>query len=325
MKNLRLRFQTQIIVFTLLVFGLKLYAWFLTDSVAVFTDAMESTVNIATAFFGFYAIWLSGRPQDKNHPYGHGKVEFLAAVIEGSLICFTSFIILYQAITHLNSPQHINALDYGTIFLGITCLFNFLASRYWHQQAKKHFSPTIEATAKHLQMDAISTAGIIVALLLMHFTHIYWLDPIIGIVIGLYILYEGIIILRKSIAGIMDEADFELLKPLIHHINEERARDWIDLHNLRVIQYGNRLHIDAHITIPWYYNIQEGHDLIEQFNIVVEQYSEHHYEFFLHVDPCQPFSCEICAVENCPVRQNKFKGIVAWDLENVLKNKKHNK
>lgn len=325
MKDLRLKFQLQIIIFTLIIFGLKLYAWLKTDSVAVFTDAMESTVNIATSFFGFYAIWLSARPQDRNHPYGHGKVEFLAAVIEGSLICFTSFIILYQAIIHIQAPTHINNLDYGTVFLGITCIFNFVASKYWHKQAKIHFSPTIEATAKHLQMDSISTAGIIVALFLIKFTHFYWLDPLLGILVGLYILYEGIRILRKSIAGIMDEADFKLLKPLIAHINEQRAKDWIDLHNLRVIQYGSRLHIDAHITIPWYYNIQEGHEVIEKFNLTVEQYSDHQYEFFLHVDPCQPFSCEICCMENCTVRQHEFKNIINWELENVLTNQKHNK
>jgi len=324
MKDIRLEVQIQIIVFTLIVFGLKLAAWLQTDSVAVFTDAMESTVNIATSFFGLYAIWLSSRPRDLNHPYGHGKVEFIAAIIEGSLICFASFIILYQAISHLKNPQPIHHLSFGIIFLGITAVFNFIASFYWRKKAKKHHSPTIEATAKHLQMDAVSTGGILLTLVAIQFSGWVWLDPIIGIIVAVYILYEGIRILRKSVAGIMDEADFKLLEPLISHIDEKREDDWIDLHNLRIIQYGSMLHIDAHITIPWYYTTAEGHDLIEKFNAVVESSSSHKYEFFLHVDPCQPYSCEICDLGSCPVRKHAFKERITWELDNVLENRKHN-
>lgn len=323
MQNTKLKFQIQIVIFTSLIFVLKLFAWLITDSVAIFTDAMESTVNIATSFFGLYAVWLASQPRDRNHPYGHGKVEFLAAVIEGALICFAAFIILYQAVAHFQNIKELESLDLGAYFLGITSILNFAGSIYWGKKAQKVNSPTIHATSKHLKVDAITSLGIIISLILMRLTHWYWLDPIIGVLVACYILYEGIKILRKSIAGIMDEANMKLLKALIIHINKNREKDWIDLHNLRVIQYGSMLHIDAHITIPYYYTIQEGHELVEKFDTVVNEFSSHQYEFFLHIDPCQAYSCRICRVENCPVRQHAFEKTIEWNLENVLENKKH--
>lgn len=323
--NHKIKLQIQIVLFTSIIFVLKLLAWILTDSVAVFTDAMESTVNITTSLFGLYAVWLATRPRDKNYPYGHGKIEFIAAIIEGTLICFAAFIILYQAILHFKEPSLIHDIDIGTIILASTAVFNFIGSRYWLKQSKKHLSPTIEATAKHLQMDAVSSTGIIVALLLIKFTQLSILDPIVGVLFALYILYEGILILKKSIAGIMDEANFELLEPLIKHIEKNRKSEWIDLHNLRMIQYGNTLHIDAHITVPYYYTVEEAHDLVEEFYKVVEACDAHQYqyEFFLHLDPCQDFSCRICTIMDCPVRKHPFEKQITWNLENVLENQKH--
>lgn len=323
MSDNKLKFQIQIVIFTSLIFALKLIAWLITDSVAIFTDAMESTVNIATSFFGLYAVWLASQPRDRNHPYGHGKIEFLAAVIEGTLICFAAFIILYQAISHFQHIQELDSLDLGAYFLGITSIMNIAGSIYWGKKADKVNSPTIQATSKHLRVDAITSLGIILSIILMQWTKWFWLDPIIGILIACYILYEGFLILRKSIGGIMDEANIKLLSSLINHINENRENDWIDLHNLRVIQYGSMLHIDAHITIPYYYTIQEGHELVEKFDKTVNAFSFHQYEFFLHIDPCQPYSCKICSVENCPVRQHPHEKTINWNLENVLENKKH--
>ncbi len=318
------RLQRNIVILALLLFGIKLLAWLWTRSVAVFTDAMESTVNVVSGFIGWYSVWLAAKPRDRNHPYGHGKAEFISSAVEGTLIFIAGIAILYKATQQLLHPSPIQKLDWGWILLAITAIINYVAGTYAIKKGKKERSHALQAGGNHLRTDTYSTVGIIIALLFIKITGWLWLDPVIAILVAFLILYTGYKVMRKSLAGIMDEADLSLLTDLIQYLQEHRKNAWIDLHNLRMIQYGNTLHLDGHLTLPWYYNVQEAHHEIEELDNLIKNRFGNAIELFVHVDGCEEFSCHICTLQECPVRQHAFKHTIQWEVGNVLQNSKHN-
>jgi divalent metal cation (Fe/Co/Zn/Cd) transporter len=137
------------------------------------------------------------------------------------------------------------------------------------------------------------------------------------------IIYTGYKILRRSIAGIMDEADVELLTGLVIKLNQDRRMNWVDLHNLRVIKYGSILHVDCHLTVPWYFNINEAHQEIDALASSIRKDYGEMLELFVHTDGCLYSQCGICFKDDCPVRQHNFEKRIEWSLENVRQNKKH--
>ena len=179
------------------------------------------------------------------------------------------------------------------------------------------------ATGKHLQTDTYSTIAIIVGLLIMLFTKLFWIDKLIAFVMSLYIIYNGYQIIRQSLAGIMDEQDMKLLQEILDIINEKRRVNWIDLHNFRIIKYGSHLHIDCHLTVPWYLNVHEAQVEIDTMIDLITTRSGAAVEFFVHTDPCMPFSCRLCNKFSCPVRQHPFEHQVKWSLDTVLANQMH--
>lgn len=318
-----IKLQRNLAFLAIILFFLKIIAWYWTKSVSIFTDAMESTVNVATGLIGWYSIWLAGKPRDKNHPYGHGKAEFISAAIEGTLIFIAGLIIIYEAVSHLKTPRQVQRLDWGLALLALTAVINFAAGKYAIQQGKKVNSATLQAGGKHLCTDTYSTIGIIIGLILLMITKWAWLDAAVAIVFAVIILVTGYRVLRKSLAGIMDEADLILLDELIVYLQANRRDQWTDLHNLRMIQYGSTLHLDGHLTLPWYFTVKEAHYEIESLDHLIRNKFGDSIELFVHVDGCESFSCRICQLENCPVRQHPFEQIIVWNAENVLQNRKH--
>jgi len=214
-------------------------------------------------------------------------------------------------------------LDHGIYLVGATALINFIIGYITLQKGKSNNSLALIASGKHLQSDSYSTFGIIAGLLLLLFTGKKWIDPAVAIIFGSIIIYTGYKILRKSIAGIMDEADIELLKKIVNLLNKNKRENWVDLHNLRVIKYGSILHIDCHLTVPWYLNVREAHDELDALSALVRREFGEAVELFVHVDSCQPHSCKICNKQNCNVRKHNFERRIEWTLENVLQDKKH--
>jgi divalent metal cation (Fe/Co/Zn/Cd) transporter len=145
----------------------------------------------------------------------------------------------------------------------------------------------------------------------------------VALIIAVVIIYTGYRVLRVSIAGIMDEADEKLLKKLVEALNNNRRENWIDLHNLRVIKYGNVLHIDCHLTVPWYLTVREAHEEVEALIKFTKKEFGDAVEMFVHTDPCLDFSCRICTKQNCDVRKNKFEKKIEWTSQNVIADNKH--
>ena len=319
-KNLAI--QKWIAFVSVLLLVIKFIAYYSTHSVSILTDALESIVNVAAGFIGLYSLYIAAKPGDREHPYGHGKAEYISAAIEGTMICSAGAIILYKAIQNLIRPVQLHEIDFGIWLIAGTAVVNFVVGFLCFRTGKRNNSLALMASGKHLQSDTYSTLGIIVGLALLYFTGYRWIDSVVAILFGAIIIFTGYRILRDSIAGIMDEADIKLLTRMVQVLNANRRENWIDLHNLRVIKYGSKLHVDCHLTVPWYLNILEAHKEVDALaNLIRKEFGES-LELFVHTDPCPNFSCPICAKHDCYERKNNFAGR-DWTLENVLQNKRH--
>lgn len=320
-KNLRI--QKIIATISIVLFIVKIGAWYITHSVAILTDALESIVNVVAGLVGVYSLYVSAKPKDIDHPYGHGKVEFISAAIEGTLIAVAGLIVIYEAINNLRNPHTIHKLDYGIYLVAATAVINYVAGMVCTQQGKKSNSLALVASGNHLKADTYTTVGIIAGLILLYFTNIIWIDSVVAMVFAFVILITGYRIVRTSIAGIMDEADIDLLKKMVETLSVNRTVNWIDLHNLRIIKYGPTLHLDCHLTVPWYFNVNEAHAEIDALSSLVRKEYGESVELFVHSDGCMEFSCSICDKMECKVRQRPFQNKIPWNMKNISSNNKH--
>jgi cation diffusion facilitator family transporter len=318
-----LRVQQWITALSVVLFVAKIIAYNITHSLSILSDALESIVNVVAGFIGLYSLFVAAKPRDEDHPYGHGKAEFVSAAVEGGLIVAAGILILYETIRTFIEPQTLHEIDTGLILVAATAVINYVAGFICIKQGKQNNSLALLASGKHLQTDTYSTLAVIAGLGLMSLTNFLWLDKVIAAAMSIFIMYNGYKIIRVSLAGIMDEADKALLDKMVIYLNANRSKNWIDLHNLRVIKYGNFLHIDCHLTVPWYFNVHEAHKEIDALAKLIAQEYGNSVEFFVHSDGCLPFSCNICSVDNCPQRQHPFAQSVEWTLSNLLSNQKH--
>ncbi len=317
------RVQKWITALSVILFAAKLVAYYLTHSLAILSDALESIVNVIAGIIGLYSLYVVTKPRDTDHPYGHGKAEFISAAAEGALIVAAGILIAYE--TAINIIQHnvIQSLDNGLILVAATALINYAAGFICIKIGRKNKSLALQASGKHLQIDTYSTLAIIAGLVIILFTHQYWLDKALAICMSIFIIYSGYKIIRQSLAGIMDEADIELLGKMITLLNDNRRANWIDLHNLRVIKYGSLLHIDCHLTLPWYLNLRESHIEIDALGELIKKEFGNTMEMFVHTDGCEPTGCPICIKTDCSVRQHPNEKRIHWTLQNVIVNKRH--
>ena len=318
-----LRIQSWILFVAVLLFSIKIIAWWLTRSVAILTDALESIVNVIAGLVGLYSLTIAYKPRDTNHPYGHGKAEFLSAAIEGTLIMLAGVFIIYEAVSQLIHPKELHQLNYGILLVGISAIINFAVGLYAVKKGEENDSEALQASGHHLKSDTYSTLAIILGLLLIYFTHIRQLDSIVAIIMSVVIMIIGYRIARKSVAGIMDEADEKILGKVIALLNNSRMPNWIDIHNLRVIKFGNVLHVDCHMTVPWYLNVREAHEEIDRLRKLIQSEFGSVMEFFVHSDGCIPNCCPVCIKPDCGVREHPFIKKIEWEMQNAIPNKKH--
>lgn len=319
----KIKAMRSILIISSALMIVKFAAFFITHSNAILTDALESIINVFAGAFALFSLYYSSQPKDSDHPYGHGKIEYLSSGLEGSLIIFSGIAITIKSIYSFFYPVVLHSLDIGlylTIFAG-AC--NYVMGRYLIRYGQHHQSTAMVADGKHLLSDTISSIAIVIGLLIIHFTKIYWLDSLIAVLAAIYICYTGYKLLKESVTNLLDEADVEKLNMVIGILNKSRREKWIDMHNLRVLKYGTHLHVDAHITLPWYDNLKTSHTEVTLVKNLIKKQLGNELEFFIHADPCLPISCPICVVQNCPVRKAEFVKRLEWTLENLLPDKKH--
>jgi len=311
------------LLFSSFLMLVKFAAYFFTHSVAILSDALESIINIVAGAFALFSIYYASKPKDPDHPYGHGKIENLSVGFEGALIFVAGLSIVVKAIYVLFHPTTVSNLDLGLLLSGLAGACNFFMGYYLVRTGKKHNSILMIADGKHLVSDAVSSIGLIIGLFLMVLTHLPWIDSVLAIIFGIMILWTGFKLVRESVFNLLDKTDVEKLTELARVLQEERRPKWIDMHNLRILKYGDHLHVDAHITLPWYDSLEITHNEIKAVEEVVKSKLGNEIEFFLHPDPCLPISCSVCTIANCEVRQNKFERRIEWSLDNLLPDKKH--
>lgn len=311
--------QKRIVIISVILFVGKIIAYFLTNSVGILTDALESTVNVLTGFISLYSIGVSLKPKDANHPFGHGKIESISASVEGFLIILAGLIIIFEALKRLFSPVEIQQLDIGIIIIAVAGIVNYILGYYSIKTGRKHNSIALVAGGKHLQSDTYSTIGLVVGLILLLITKIAWLDSAIALLFGSIIIFTGYKILKETTSNLMDQADSKILKELTELLFKNKSECWINVHNLKLIKYGDSLHIDCDVVLPWYMNILDAHKENESIMAIISDNYPNNIDFTIHTDPCNADLCKHCKVSDCNYRTHDFMTDLDWSFEKNIK------
>lgn len=284
------------------VLAAKLLAWRLTGSSAVLSDALESFVNVAAGALLLYSLWVSAQPADRNHPYGHGKVEFFSAGVEGTLIAIAAIGIVFAAVRALIAGPELRRLDAGLVLVSAATGVNALLGVYLIRVGRRQHSLALVADGRHLLTDVWTSAGVIAGLLLVRLTGIVVLDPLVALAVAAQILVTGWRLARQAIGGLMDEADPGALVSMVEALRAHREPGWIDAHSLRAWRSGPVEHVDLHLVVPRYFDVDRLHGIGQQVEDVLIGAIGRPGEAIVHFDPCRPRHCAGCAVEPCPVR-----------------------
>ena len=298
---------------------IKFFAFLITDSVSILTDAMESIVNVVAAAIGLYALYLSSIPRDANHPFGHGKVENISSSIEGAMICFAGLMIIFQAAERILNPQEITSLDVGVLLIAATAVVNYLTGYYAVRKGRRNRSMALVASGKHLCSDTYSSIGIIAGLLTMMALKAMgidamWLDGAIAALFGAIILRTGVKVVKDAFDSTMDKADMDTVDAILQTIRERRHTDWIDVHNIRVIKYGSVLHVQMHLVLPRYMDMVQQDREINEIRESIRAGFGDSVDLILMGEPCSDAFCEHCARE-CPCRTSEFCSFREWTAE----------
>lgn len=316
-SKLKLTVQKRIVTVSIIIFVGKLVAYFITHSVGILTDALESIVNVVTGLVTVYSISVAIKPHDKNHPFGHGKVESLSASLEGILILLAGLMIIYEAAVRLFRPEPLEELGIGIVIVAVGGILNYLLGMYSIRTGKKHNSIALVAGGKHLQSDTYSTIGLVIGLILLWITDIAWLDSVIAFIFGGIIIYTGYKILRETVSNLMDEADFDMIEKVASIIWDIKTENWIEVHNLRMVKYGDQHHVDCDLVVPWYLNVKEAHHESDALRDGVRKLYTQNLDFTVHLDACKPDFCDMCRKQNCEYRKAEYTKTEAWTIEEV--------
>lgn len=296
------------------MFITKITAYFITGSVAIFSDAAESVVHVAATGMALFSIILSSKPADKSHLYGHGNVEYFSAGVEGLLIVIAAGVIIYQAVLDLIAGPTLKALNIGVIFISVAGIVNLALGYYLIKTGKNTNSLTLVADGKHVLTDAITSIGVLVAIILVLITDYVLLDPILAIIVALNIVFTGYKLIRESVAGLMLETNPEVLKKISDKLISMRKYYWIDIHELRYWQSGERTFIDFHLILPYYFTIEQSHAEEKYIDEELDK-AFPNTQIKIHFDYCVPELCKFCGYQKCEVRKEDKKIEFEWNVE----------
>jgi cation diffusion facilitator family transporter len=263
---------------------LKGVAWWITGSVGLLSDALESFVNLAGALMALAMLSLAALPPDENHAFGHGKAEYFSSAFEGFLIAVAAALIAWQAIGRLLVPQPLEAVGVGLVVSVVASLLNFATARTLMGVGRKFRSITLEADAQHLMTDVITSVGVIVGVGLVWATGWLWLDPVIALAVAVNILWTGWHLMRRSTAGLMDVAlpDGEL--QAIGAVLDHYRAQGLEFHALRTRQAGTRAFVSLHVLVPGVWTVQQGHDWSERIEADIRS-AVPHAHVTTHLEP----------------------------------------
>jgi len=322
------RFQRYVVALSGILLLTKFLAWMLTQSVAIFTDALESITNVSAGMIGLYALYLSTKPRDFDHPYGHGRAEFISATVEGAMIAIAGVIILMEAVRSiLSPPDTIPNLEVGMLLIVATAVANLAFGTMAIRKGRSNRSQALVASGEHLRSDSYSSFGIILGLVVLYLLTaaghtVMWIDGAIALLFGSIILVTGISVVKRSMDGIMDKVDTELLDQVVSTLSENRRDAWIDIHDLRMVKYGSTIHVDMHVTMPWYMTVIEQRKEVDEMIALIRNSYDDSAELSVSCDPCREFSCASCKFE-CSERRYDFIELIEWNIDNLARDAQH--
>lgn len=312
-----------VLVLTVAIMGVKFLAYVLSGSQAILSDALESFINIATSSFTLFSLLYGSRLRDEDHPYGHGKVEYFAVAVEGVLIFGTGAFIIYHAFPYFFEPRPIRNVDLGMWLTLVSVVAMWAMSVFLMRRGRRLDSMSLKADAVHLRSDALTSVGLIAGLVLYRITGWFWIDPMLAVLLALHIMFSGYKLVREGSDRLMDKTDFATIDRLVKFLQKERTPAWIDIHNLRLQKFGQYLHVDCHLTLPFFYTLEQAHHEVKALEKKINREFNHHVELFVHTDPCQQLPCNLCQLSDCHFRKDAWLRNVEWTSDNLMKNRKH--
>jgi len=266
------------------VLALKAMAWWVTGSVALYADALESIVNVAAALAALLAVRLSALPADANHPYGHSKVEYFSAVLEGALIIVAALLILHEAWGAFQEPRAPEQAGIGLAVAAVASGVNAAWALFLGRRGKALRSPALMADARHLWSDVVTSAGVLVGVWLVTLTGILWLDPLLAALTAVNIIFSGWRLLRESVGGLMDEAVPPATMERIRRIVAEQASGAIEAHDLRSRHAGRHTFLEFHLVVPGDMRVREAHEICDRIEAALKAELEGAI-ITIHVEP----------------------------------------
>lgn len=270
----------------LLVLAAKFWAYRLTGSVALYSDALESVVNVAGAAAAFLALHISAAPPDRNHPYGHTKAEYLSAGFEGGLIAVAAVLILFEAVRRLFSPGPLPRLTEGIAISAASTVVNAALAAYLLAQARKQSSPALSADGIHLWTDVVTSLGMVLGLGLAKLTGLWLLDPLLGLLLASNILWAGYRLVRDSLSGLIDEG---LSPEIISEIEATLAKEgpsFAEVRRLRSRRAGRTVFIEFALVVPGSLPVREAHQLCDRMEEAVQR-TVPQASVTVHVEPAE--------------------------------------
>lgn len=305
------------VVLSLALMALKFYAYWLTGSAAILSDALESIINVAASAFALGSIIFGARSPDPSHPYGHGKIEFFSAGFEGALIILAAIGIFYQAWPQLLHPHGLPHLGGGILILAGVNVVNLMLGAGLVLVGKRTHSLVLVADGKHILTDVYTTLGVLLGLGLVLLTGWYWVDGAMAFLVGLNIIVTGAKLVRQAFAGLMDTSDPQLLQEISGILQKHRKNIWIDVHQLRARRSGDIIHLDFHLILPRDLTLEEGHREVKDLEKIFQAHFGKTADILIHVDPCARPICPICGFEPCQHRQADTRQQSLWQTEVV--------
>jgi cation diffusion facilitator family transporter len=299
--------------------AVKFWAYVVTGSQAVFGDALESIVNVVAAAFALRVLHFAGQPADRDHPFGHGKIEFFSAAFEGGLIAFAALLILWQSAVVLWRGGEPRELDFGLLLVVLAGLGNGALGLFLVRYGRRHRSAAIAADGHHVLSDFWTSVGVAVGLLAVRTTGLPWLDPVVAALMAGWLLLTGWRLVRDAAGGLLDEEDPELLRTLVAVLGPRRKDGVISVHHLRAIRAGRFHHVSAHLVVPEFWSVERAHDTAEALAAGIVRDLPGEGDITFHTDPCERAYCRSCDLEACSVRRQPFLGPIALTVDDAVR------
>lgn len=285
-KSLK-KFAYLSIAAAVITIALKFSAYLYTGSMGLLSDALESCVNLIAAIVALIMIHIAEKPADEGHEFGHTKAEYFSSAIEGGLIMVAAFSIIWSAVPRLFAPQPIENVGLGLAISVSASLVNLGVAIVLLKNAKTHRSLLLEADGKHLMTDVWTSAGVIIAVLLVNLTGLLILDPIIAVLVALNIIWTGFSLLKRSANGLMDASISEGELKMVTDYLDGVSNDEFEYHSLMSRQAGQRKFISLHLLVPGAWSVQKGHDFAEHIEETIEDMFTEPVTVSTHIEPIE--------------------------------------